>query len=262
MKTGALTILVYGASKSGKSTLAATVPAPRLILDVESSTRFLPVLDVDWDPKDPPPDASKHWDTAIVSVRDWATAKAVYAWLHSGKHPFKSIVVDSVSELQQRYVESIAGRGQPTQAQWGSIFREVCGFLRDLRDLTMHPTNPLTAVSLTAMAKQVDGVWKPWVQGQSQTVLPYLFDVTGYIWTESNGDGEQRKLLTRRTAQFEAGERVQGKIPALITIPNHPDGELGNDIERWIGRIFGTVEPATKAKPTPKPTPSESESQT
>jgi hypothetical protein len=260
MQQPALTILIYGASKAGKSSLAATVPAPRLILDVESSTRFLPVLDVEWDPAGPPPAASKHWDTAIVSVRDWATAKAAYSWLHSGKHPFKSVVVDSVSELQQRYVEQVAGRGQPTQQMWGSIFREVCGYLRDLRDLTMHPTTPLTAVALTAMAKQVDGMFKPWMQGQSLTVLPYLFDVTGYLWTEPSGEGEVRKLLTRRTAQFEAGERVQGKIPPLITIPTHPPGELGNEIARWIDRIFS--ESAAETKPKSPKTPSTAESET
>jgi hypothetical protein len=247
----ALTMLIYGSSKAGKSSLAATAPPPRLILDVEAAARFLPVMDIAWDPKDAPPEASKHWDTAVVSVRDWSDAKAAYAWLHSGKHSFKSVIVDSVTELQNRQIEATSGRAQPNQQAWGTTFREVSGFLRDLRDLTFHPTNPLSAVVVTAMAKQVDGMWRPWMAGQSAVLLPYIYDVTGYLWVEPSGEGEVRKLLTRRTPQFEAGERVQGRIPPIITLPVHPEGENGTEIERWIEKIFGS----TSTTPTPTPTP-------
>ena len=41
--------------------------------------------------------------------------------------------------------------------QWGELLRHMGALLRDLRDLTMHPTNPLEAVVLTAMARSSDG---------------------------------------------------------------------------------------------------------
>lgn len=222
-----LSVLVHGASKAGKSTLSVTSPAPRLICDVESASRFLPIRAVKWDPtKEEPPVDDGTWDTAVVATRDWATVETTYQWLASGKHPFKSFIIDSISELQNRYIESVAGRRQLTQAQWGDAYRAVGGLVRDIRDLTMHPTKPLECVVMTAMTRQIDGKFRPWCQGQLQSVLPYLMDSVVYIYVDQEHDeltGERtevRKLLTRPTNEFEAGERVGGKWPMVISNPN------------------------------------------
>ena len=131
-----LSILVHGESKAGKSVLAVSGAPPRLLLDVESAARFLPIRAVEWDPRNEPPTFKdpEGPDTAVVTVRHWDDAKRAYDWLHSGRHPFRSVAVDSISELQQRYIESLAGRGTVKIDQWGTIFREVGGFVRDLRD--------------------------------------------------------------------------------------------------------------------------------
>jgi len=51
-----VSFLIYGASKSGKSTLSVTSPAPRLYMDVEAASRFLPIKRIDWNPaKSAPP---------------------------------------------------------------------------------------------------------------------------------------------------------------------------------------------------------------
>src|SRR5688572_5136732 len=70
----ALSVLVHGHSKVGKTTFAATAPYPRLLLDVEAASRFLPVVKTVWDPSQgPPPAADGTWDTCIVYVRDYNT---------------------------------------------------------------------------------------------------------------------------------------------------------------------------------------------
>lgn len=221
-----LTVLIHGASKVGKSTLSVTAPAPRLYLDVESASRFLDIKRKHWDPyKEAPPEPDGTWDTCVVQTRDWGVVERVYQWLSSGKHPFKSLIIDSISELQGRFLEKEAGRGQITQQQWGNAYRSVGGLVRDIRDLTMHPTNPIECVVMTAMTKNVDGKWKPYVQGQLQAVLPYLLDAVVYLWVDNEQDLsgtsiEVRKILTRPTSEFEAGERVGGAWPAVINDPN------------------------------------------
>ena len=96
------------------------------------------------------------------------------------------------------------------------------------RDSTMHPTRPLEAIVMTAMTRQIEGMWKPWCQGQLATVLPYLLDVCGYLWVEQAVDElsgrteEVRHFLTRRTPQFEAGERVDGRIPVVLDVDTRP----------------------------------------
>lgn len=237
MTDRALTILVHGLSKAGKSTLAVTAPAPRLYMDVESASRFLPVTRKVWDPAtEAPPEYDGTWDTCVVPTRDWDTVQLAYRWLESGKHPFKSFIIDSISELQQRYIEKAAGRNQASQQQWGEVFREVAGLIRDIRDLTLIPDSQLESVVLTAMTKHVDGMWRPWVQGQLMSVMPYLLDVVGYLYVEQVQNEltfettEVRRLLTRRTNEYEAGERVGGRLPMVVDDPN---------IEQMIIDIFG-----------------------
>jgi hypothetical protein len=233
-----LSVLIHGASKSGKSTLAASAPAPRLFADVESASRFLPIRAYSWtNPKaERPPVVDGTWDTCVVPTRDWATIEVLYQWLASGDHPFNSFIIDSISELQNRYIESVAGRRQLTQPQWGDAYRAVGGLVRDIRDLTMHPTRPMECIVMTAMTRQIEDKWRPWCQGQLQTLLPYLVDSVVYIFLDEEvndltGEGhEVRRILTRMTDEIEAGERVGGSWPRIITDPN---------INDMIGLIFG-----------------------
>ncbi|HEX8321694.1 AAA family ATPase [Longimicrobium sp.] len=223
----ALSMLVHGPSKAGKSLLGASTPWPRVMLDVESAARFLPIKSIIWDPIVGPPPAPKivkgepEWDTAVVPTRNWSTALQVLDWLKQGEHPFRSATVDSISELQYRYVEHASGREQMKIQDWGAALREVGGFVRDLRDLTMHPTKPLEAVVLTSMTKEdQQGTMRPYLQGQLATQIPYLMDVTAWIYVEPDVNGvETRFLQTRRMNNKEAGERVGGRIPPIIQLP-------------------------------------------
>ena len=153
-----LTVMVYGESKVGKSTFAVTAPYPRLMLDVEGGHRFLPIHVKYWDPlREEPPQADGTWDTVVVNVRDYDVVIKSFQWLQTGKHQFKSLIIDSISELQVKCMDSIAGTEQMKMQQWGELLRHIGALLRDLRDLTMHPTQPLEAVVLTAMARSEIG---------------------------------------------------------------------------------------------------------
>jgi hypothetical protein len=250
-----LTVMVYGESKVGKSTFAVTAPYPRLMLDVEGGHRFLPIVVKYWDPlREEPPVADGTWDTCVVQVRSYDDVIKAYQWLQSGKHQFKSLIIDSISELQVKCMDSIAGSEQMKMQQWGELLRHMGGLLRDLRDLTMHATNPLEAVVLTAMARtSQDGRYRPYLQGQLAIQAPYFYDILGGITIEEmpNPDPMQppykvRKMYVERTAQYEAGERVQGRLGAVVQQENL-------SIERMLDIIFGEKQSvATATKTTNK----------
>jgi len=236
-----LTIMVYGESKVGKSTLAVTAPYPRLMLDVEGGHRFLPINVKYWDPlREEPPVADGTWDTCVVMVRDYDTVLKAYQWLQLGKHQFKSLIIDSISELQVKCMDQIAGKNQMQMQQWGELLRHMGALLRDLRDLTMHATAPLEAVVLTAMARPgQDGRLRPYLQGQLAIQAPYFYDVLGAINVETvaNPDPTQppykaRRMYVERTDQYEAGERVQGRLGKVVE-----QQDMG--IERMLDMIFG-----------------------
>ena len=123
--------------------------------------------------------------------------------------------------------------------------------LRDLRDLTMHPVNPLSAVILTAMERPgQDGRSRPYLQGQISIVAPYLYDVLGYLRVEEfpNPDPTQppykvRRLYVEATPFADAGERVQGRLGAIVE-----HNEL--NIETMINKIYASSVPSAPAPVT------------
>jgi hypothetical protein len=233
--------MVHGESKVGKSTFAVTAPYPRLMLDVEGGHRFLPINVKYWDPiREEPPVADGTWDTVVVQVRDYDVVMKAFQWLQSGKHQFKSLIIDSISELQVKCMDNIAGTEQMKMQQWGELLRHMGALLRDLRDLTMHPTQALEAIVLTAMSRKgQDGVYRPYLQGQLAVQAPYFYDILGAITVESvpNPDPMQlpykvRRMYVERTPDYEAGERVQGRLGKIVE-----QGDLG--IERMLDMVFG-----------------------
>jgi hypothetical protein len=244
-----ITVFVHAETKVGKSTFSVTSPYPRLYLDVEAASEFLPIVPTYWDPKkEDPPTPDGTWDTCIVDTRDYDTLLKVYQWLQIGRHGFKSLIIDSLSELQAKCMEQLVGRNQMKTQDWGDLGRTFTGLMRDLRDLKTHPTNPLEAVVVTAMTRERDGKMVPYLQGQSGTVGPYLFDVTGFLAKEQypNEDPTQPPYTVRRMyidsahPRYLAGERVQGKLGTIVE-----QGDLS--VDGWLNTIFGPREaPSTQ----------------
>lgn len=220
-----LSLLVHGQSKVGKSWLGSTAPGPRLVLDAEGGSRFTPGKKRVWDPlSEAPPEDDGSWETCLVYVHDFPTVLRAYEWLNGGQHPFRSVIMDSVSEVQQRCVDSLVGTDQMKTQDWGTLLRQVSAVVRQFRDLITHRTKPLEAVVMIAMTRQVEGRWRPYVQGQLATVLPFYLDVCGYLFTQRTEDGTLlRRLLISPHPEFEAGERVGGRLGEVIDHPNVSD---------------------------------------
>lgn len=226
--TYGINLIVYGDAKVGKSWLGATTPAPRLILDAEGGSHFTPGRKTVWNPlAEAPPVPSDAWETAIVDVRDYATMERAYQWLHSGQHGFRSVTIDSISEIQQRAVDQIAGRDQMKQQDWGALLRNISSLIRSCRDLTRHPTNPLDAVVFLAM-EQVHGPQqkiRPFMQGQMGQTFPYFVDVCAYLDEVLADDSATyvHRLYTSRIPGYVTGERVGGCLGRFIDNPTIAD---------------------------------------
>lgn len=190
MTTRAMSILVHSDTKVGKSTFGNTTPAPRLLLDAEAAYRFLPGVKVFWDPLTEAPPAlgqgrispsdptvySIDWDVCVAIIRTYNHLTRAYEWLNAGKHPFKSVTIDSISEIQTKCKDDLANEGRMSIQLWGDLLTHMERLVRGFRDLTEHPTNPLEAVVLTAMTQMRDGKFRPYVQGQLQVKEPVLLE--------------------------------------------------------------------------------------
>lgn len=120
-----LTMLIHGDSGVGKSWLADTAPAPRLILDLEGRAKYTPSQPkIGWDVRaGGPPAADGSWNTCVAAVPDFETLKIAYQWLRSGQHHFTSIIVDSLMEAQKRCIDSFAGVAALDQQDWGTLLQ-------------------------------------------------------------------------------------------------------------------------------------------
>lgn len=230
-----LSILIHADSKVGKSTLAGSAPPPLVIFDAEGSTKFLPLRKVLWDPtRSEPPQWDGSWDAAIVNVHSYDVLDQGYRWLMTGRHNFRSLVLDSISEMQRKLKTKLVGVNKMARENWDDLLRNMDGLLRGFRDLNQHPHNPIQVAAFVAETRLVDGKYKPYLQGQIATAAPYWFDLVGYMWVEPlrSGDGVQltdergkpakirRLLVAAGNPLYEAGERVQGRLPDVVDNPN------------------------------------------
>ena len=248
-----MSLLVHSATKVGKSTLANTSPAPRLLLDAEMAYRFLPGSKCFWNPiTEPPPTPGQgrfypdkpdiysfDWETCVVILRDYDTMIRAYDWLNQGAHPFRSVNIDSISEVQTRCKDQLTDSvGRMDFEKWGLLLDHMAKLVRGFRDLTEHPFHPIEAITLTAMTHQSDGKWRPYVQGQLKTIMPYFLDVIGYLYVDQIRESEDptqqskeiRRLLVTPHPLFEAGERVQGRLGAFVDEPT---------VEGMLTQVFG-----------------------
>lgn len=240
-----LSLLVHADSKIGKTTLASTCPKPLLMFDAEGGSKFLPLRKVFWDPiTGPPPQWDGSWDMCVVVVRQFDTMPMACQWLVMGQHSFASVVIDSISEIQRRLKNTLVGTEAMKQQDWGVLLARMEVTIRDFRDLTLHPTNPISVAMFIAETRATgkDGKFRPYMQGAMGTTLPYLMDVIGYLYLQDVPDMNDplvvhkvRSLLVTPHPMFEAGERVQGRLGSVVYNPN---------VEQMLAQVY-QPQPAT-----------------
>lgn len=205
-----LTAFIQGDPGAGKSWLINTAPKPALLLDAEGRSEYLADLTKDtsgmtpqrivhWNPRDAVPAESSDPDVlTVVEVQDFNVIPLAFKWLQSGNHPFRSVGIDSITEVQQRLIDRIAGTDQMRTQDWGEALRELEKVVRDFRDLRKHPSNPLWAVVVACGTRDKDGSEAALLQGQLADRIGYHFDVMGYLGkriNKSTGDRERFLII-------------------------------------------------------------------
>jgi hypothetical protein len=166
----------------------------------------------------------------LLTVTDLETVQRAFQWLTQGQHPFKSVIIDSLTEVQKRAIDAIAGPAQLKLQDYGALLRKIEAMVRAFRDLTMHPTNPVDVVVFVAgtQEKGTDHpVMRPMLVGRMSEQLPYYVDSVAYLTVEmdANGTLESTALfapISNVIAKDRTGRlgtsMVNPSIPAMLNL--------------------------------------------
>jgi hypothetical protein len=219
-----LNIMVYGDSGTGKTVLAGSadgVPDMRsvLIIDVEGGTESL----------------RAHFpEVDTVRVITWKDMQNVYNELHRGKHEYRTVVLDSLTEIQKFNMYSIMEelvqkKGDasnvdpdvPSMREWGKNLEQIRRMVRGFRDLQMHTI-------FTALAKEDKDARtglrsiKPSLSGKMADEVAAFLDIVAYYYVKEIQDGDEtvskRLLLTRKTSSIVAKDR-SSRLPIVVEDP-------------------------------------------
>lgn len=215
-------MLIYGDSGVGKTVLAGSasmVPemSPVLFVDMEGGTMSL---------------HATYPEVDTVRVKTWDEMNELYSTLFDGGHGYKTIVLDSLTEIQQFSMYDIMTKmvdGDPSrdpdiasQREWGKNLIQMRKYVRAFRDMpNMH-----TIFTSLAMVDKNQRTGKestlPMLTGKFSKEVTALLDVVGYYYVKDVmiGDELQRErlLLTTKTDEITAKDR-SGRLQQVVIAP-------------------------------------------
>lgn len=226
---------MFGPNGQGKTTFAATAQldkrtSPALLIDFEGGEDSLAGLDID-----------------MTKVRSWQDYNVVYRELASGKTPYRTLILDSISETgifaQLDLLDKTSrNRSDPDQLElrdYGKINIQMRRFLRTFRDLPMHVI--FTSSARDSEEPRVGLVKVPALGGQAAADLVGLVNVSTYLaLTVDEDSGEERRaLLLKNHAKF----RVKARTPWGVTdIPDEIiESEEREFAERGVSILLDTL---------------------
>jgi len=233
-----LKMIVYSPPGHGKTTLLGTAAgdprlSPMLLIEFEGGTRSIrskvKKISIDQLGKEKPKVDVIH----TVEIRTWGDFDLVYDFLLTADHPYRSIGLDSLSEMNYLNMQTVlldAGIQDknrdldvPEQRDYLRSASQMRRLVRYFRDLPMHVfmtsgaqqgQDPRTKTSMMMMS----------LTGKLVFEIPGLFDVVGYLAMVDQEDGAtERWLFTQPTGRFDAKDRTEGgKLGEYIVNPTLP----------------------------------------
>lgn len=180
--------LIYGPSGAGKTVFAGSAKNA-LIASAEGG--LLSIAD-----KAP----------NFVDIKSLKDLKDLHAYLSKEKHEFETVIIDSISEINEIIKLEIEERtGKSMQLQdWGTLSKMIRDIFRKFRDLPMH----VVLIAQEQNEKDEDRISKtvPSLNGKAATDVAYFMDICGYIHVENDGrrwieTGSNRRLATKDRSQ-------------------------------------------------------------
>lgn len=185
-------VLLYGTSGTGKTVLASTFPKP-LFIDMEGGMASI----AGKKPLRYPANPKLVVDTVKELRKAYTVCKAA---LEAGDAPFETIVLDSLSEMQELVMLDVLGTfqanriydDQPTQTDYGKANRDTIKIIRSFLRLPCH----IVFTNVIAHKEyEDDQVGPSFVGKQVGPAVERLVDAIGYTFTVLGDNKEDVKFM-------------------------------------------------------------------
>lgn len=215
-------LLIYADSGTGKTVLAGSSDAvpemsPVLFVDGEGGTFSLRAF---------------YPNCKVVRVKSWREMQELYNALRRGDHPYKTIVLDSLTEFQKfsmneimrEVVEKDPDRDPevPSVREWGKSGEQIRRLVRGFRDLPMNVI--FTALVLDDKNQKTGKtIYRPSLPGKLAKEIPGYVDLCLYMYKKDipdpNEEGKTlnaRLLLSSATEEYVCKDRSNNLPPILV----------------------------------------------
>lgn len=225
-----ISIIIYGECGKGKTTLATTLPADETLI-ISSEAGLGPLL------------GKGHSVFNVQEViKDNEIEKVIddlYRFLRTEKHPFKNIVIDNLSELEQQLILNLTQRRKketPEIREYGDASYKMKEWVHNFRDLVYQNINVVfNAWEFPFEIRNNDGcvITKtfPLVGKKISPQICGIVDVVGHI--EANEKTQQRRIVFAQSNQYITksqfkglGEAEEANLPLIFKKLKDFDYEL------------------------------------
>lgn len=179
--------LVYGKPGTGKTTFASTAPKA-LFLSAEGGLLSIAAKNPDY-----------------VEIKSLANLKEALLYLKTQKHDYQTVVIDSITEINEIIKTEIANRnGHAVQKhEWSEVQDKIKQIARGFRDLPLHVL--FLAGEVTERDDEKIATINPSLNGKSSSEISGYMDIVGYLSID-RATG-YRKIYVKSSASLATKDR-------------------------------------------------------
>ena len=221
---GIINMLIYGEPGVGKTRLAGSASAveemsPVLVWDFEGGTLSL---------------AQDYPDVEVARVTSWTAVDKLYGALYNN-NPYKTIILDSLSEIQKfsmaQIMKDVVAKDSSRDPdiasvrEWGKNGEQMRRLVRALRDL---PCNTIFTALSREEKDEHSGMTKirPALPGQMKGEVAGYVDIVAYMYKKevrTGGEREMKTLLLTQGTERQVAKDRSGQLPPLMEAPTMKD---------------------------------------
>jgi len=199
--------LEYSESGVGKTVFASTWPRP-IYADVDDGM------------------SSISRRVGRVRIKNALTMESMLTYLEGKGHPFKTLVIDSLNELQYYILRGVIKNYPKVRRAYGDLpgqsdyGKQLDDFEQLVRRAKALPINVVFIANASVKVYETDLVGIQLTGRNMPNVIMRMMDIVGYLYKVQEGEGSNDRVMIFDSVNYVTKDR-SGVLPAMIKNPTY-----------------------------------------